>query len=493
MTVYLVGAGPGDPGLLTVRAADLLGRADAVVHDRLVDERVLALAPLDAVRHDVGKRPGGTIRQDEINELLCSLARDHSCVIRLKGGDPYVFGRGGEEALALQAAGVDFEVVPGVSSVNGVLAYAGIPVTHRGIATSYSVVTGHGADGSASGGPAPVDWEALARVGGTIVVLMGVAHRGEIARGLIGGGRAPSTPVAVIENGTLPRQHTVRTTLAGLGATDPGTPAIIVIGEVAGLDLGWFEARPLLGWRVVVTRSRHQASLLADRLAAAGAMPIEVPTIEIAEPSDGGAGLRAALARLAEFDWIAFSSANAVARVFAELPDARALGGIKVAAVGQATAGVLREHGVIADLVPEVAVAERLATAFGPAPKSGASVLVPQAARARAALVTGLTSLGYRVETVEAYRTIRPELDPAAAELLKGADAITFSSSSTVEGFLASFGARALPPVVASIGPITTETAKANGIEVAVQAGTASIEGLVEALAEFAAAHGRAR
>lgn len=493
MTVYLVGAGPGDPGLLTLRGAELLSRAEVVVHDRLVDERVLALAPRGAHRHDVGKRPGGPIRQDEINELLVSLARQHSCVVRLKGGDPYVFGRGGEEALALEAAGVEFEVVPGVSSVNGVLAYAGIPVTHRGLATSYSVVTGHGADGSATGGPVPVDWEALARVGGTIVVLMGVAHRDEIAKRLIKGGRVASTPVAVIEHGTLSRQRTVRTTLGALSATDPGTPAIIVIGDVASLDLAWFERKPLLGWRVVVTRSRDQASVLARRLAVEGALAIEVPTIEIADASDGGAALRAALARVTSFDWVAFSSANAVKRVFAELRDGRSLGGVKVAAVGAATAASLREHGIVADLIAEVAVAEGLAATFGPAPQDGCSVLLTQAAGARDALAAGLTSLGYRVETAEAYRTVHPPLDEATAGLLAGADAITFSSSSTVEGFLDAFGLGLLPPVVASIGPITTETATARGVDVAVQAKAASAEGIVEALAEFAAAHGRAR
>ncbi|MHB1987586.1 MAG: uroporphyrinogen-III C-methyltransferase [Acidimicrobiales bacterium] len=488
MTVYLVGAGPGDPGLLTVRAASLLGSAGVVVHDRLVDERVLALVPGGAPRHDVGKSPGASVRQDEINELLVRLAGEHRCVVRVKGGDPYVFGRGGEEALALQAAGVDFEVVPGVSSVNGVLAYAGIPVTHRGLAACYSVVTGHGAGASPDDGPAPVDWESLARVGGTIVVLMGVAHRGEIARRLIDAGRSGATPVAVIEHGTLSGQRTRRTTLAGLGGTETGTPAVIVVGEVAALDLSWFEDKALLGWRVVVTRSREQASVLSGLLAAAGALPIEVPTIEIAEPSDGGASLRAALSRLGEFDWLCLASANAVRRVFAELRDARDLGGVAVAAVGQATAAVLRELGIVADLVPGVAVAEELVSAFGPAPKGGSAVLIPQAKGARDALAAGLGRLGYAVETVEAYRTMDPFVDPETAELVRRADAITFSSSSTVKGFAAAFGLDALPPVVASIGPITSRTASDLGIGVDVEAKTSSVEGLVKALESFVAA-----
>jgi uroporphyrinogen III methyltransferase/synthase len=482
MTVYLVGAGPGDPGLLTVRAAELIASAGAIVHDRLVDDRVLALAPTGAEQHDVGKSPGGSIRQEEINELLVSLAARHRSVVRLKGGDPYVFGRGGEEALALQQAGVDFEVVPGVSSVNGVLAYAGIPLTHRGLATSYCVVTGHGADGSASGGPVPVDWEALARVGGTIVVLMGVAHRAEIAERLIAGGRPPGTPAAVVSHGTGPRQQTIRTTLAGLGSTDPETPAVIVIGDVASLDLAWFEARPLFGWRVVVTRSREQASTVAQLLREAGAEPIEVPTIQIADPADGGVALRDALSRLREFAWVAFASANAVHRVFAEIPDARVLGGVKVAAVGKATAASLATRGVRADLVPPVAVAEELAKAFGPAAPPGSRVLLPQAAGARDALGEGLRRLGYEVEAVEAYRTTHPEPSEDVASALKGAHAITFSSSSTVEGFVESYGRDLLPPLVATIGPITTQTAERLGIAVDAEAREASVEGLVAAL-----------
>ncbi|MHB8244609.1 MAG: uroporphyrinogen-III C-methyltransferase [Acidimicrobiales bacterium] len=485
MTVFLVGAGPGDPGLLTLRGAELLGSADAVVHDRLVDHRVLALAPTGASRYDVGKRPGGSVNQEEINQLLVALGRQHQSVVRLKGGDPYVFGRGGEEALALSAAGIAFEVVPGVSSVNGVLAYAGIPVTHRGLATSYSVVTGHLAGSSGGNGSIPVDWGALARVGGTIVVLMGVARRGEIADRLIAGGRSPATPAAVIERGTGSHQRTIRTTLGGLSATDPSTPAIIVIGEVASLDLAWFERKALLGWRVIVTRSREQASTLAVRLAEAGAEPIEVPTIEIADPSDAGLGLKQALVSLAHFDWVAFTSANSVRRVFAILRDARELAGPKVAAVGKATASALLEHGVVADLISPVALSEELAAAFGAAPAEGSRVLVPQAAGARDALSSGLASLGYEVEVVEAYRTVRPTtggLEQAAIQ----ADAITFSSSSTVEGFLSCYGRDHLPPVVVTIGPITTRTAEENGIHVDAEATESSVEGLVSALERVA-------
>ena len=270
MTVYLVGAGPGDPGLVTVRGAELMACAGAVVHDRLVSPAVLRLA-CSAELYDVGKRPGAAadrssagIRQAEINALLTELGRRLDVVVRLKGGDPYVFGRGGEEALALEAAGIEYEVVPGVSAINGVPAYAGIPLTHRGMSASFTVVTGHGADGTASGGPAPVDWDALGHLGGTLVVLMGVEHRAEIAARLMAGGRKPSTPVAVVEQGTLPGQRTTRTTLACLGELEAVAPATIVVGEVASLELSWYESKPLFGWRVAVTRDAR-AGLAAGR------------------------------------------------------------------------------------------------------------------------------------------------------------------------------------------------------------------------------------
>lgn len=490
MTVYLVGAGPGDPALLTVRAAELLAGAGALVHDRLVDERVLALAPASAPRFDVGKRPGSPVDQAEINQLLVRLAGEHDCVVRLKGGDPYLFGRGGEEALALSAAGVAYEVVPGVSSVNGALAYAGIPATHRGLAACVSVVTGHSAHGGEDAGP-PVDWDAIGRAGGTIVVLMGVAHRAEIAERLIAAGRSPATPVAVVQHGTTPRQATLRTTLAGLAATEPETPAIIVVGEVAALALGGSEDRPLLGWRVVVSRSRRQASRLSLALAAAGAIPVEVPAIEIAEAGDGGAALDAALRRITTFDWVAFSSANAVEKVFDRLVDAREFGGVRVAAIGGETARALADRGVVADLVPAVAVAEELAAAFGEAPSGGASVLVPQGDRARPALAEALGSLGYRVETVEAYRTVQPSLDPGARALVAGAHALTFTSGSTVEGLCSLVGPEALPPVIASIGPVTSRAITERGLRVDAQASRATVESLVEALAAYASGRPR--
>jgi len=483
MTVYLVGAGPGDPMLITVRGADLLRRADVVVHDRLVDERLLSLAPATARRVDVGKRPGDSAAQERINGLLVELAGRHDVVVRLKGGDPYVFGRGGEEALALERAGLEYEVVPGVSSVNGVLAYAGIPVTHRGLADSFTVVTGHGAGAGAISG---VDWDAMARVGGTIVVLMGVAHRAEMAERLIAGGRSPATPVAVIEHGTVRDQRTVRTTLGALFATETATPAIIVVGDVAELDLAWFERRPLFGWRVVVTRTQTQASILADQLAQRGAWPVELPVIEIAEPGDGGAALDVAAAELADYDWVVFTSANAVDALWHKVRDARALGRARVAAIGDGTASALAARGIVADLVPDRLVAESLLEAF-PAPDAlGARVLLPRAAVARDVLPDGLRERGYVVDVVEAYRTLRPELGPDALDALAGAHAVTFTSSSTVTGFLELAGRSSVPPVVACIGPVTAATARAEGLLVDVESPTHTVSGLVEALAGFA-------
>jgi uroporphyrinogen III methyltransferase / synthase len=501
VTVYLVGAGPGEAGLITVRGAELLGRADAVVFDRLVHPSLLELAPVGAELHDVGKRPGGRTSQELINDLLVELGRRHSVVVRLKGGDPFIFGRGGEEALALAACNLEFEVVPGVSAVNGVTAYAGIPLTHRGLSTAFTVVTGHGADGTAAGGPVPVDWDALAKIGGTIVILMGVEHRAEISERLVAGGRKPSVPVAVIEDGTLPTQRTIRTTLGALGDVAAGAPATIVVGDVASLDLAWYASRPLLGWRVVVTRTRQQASELSIALGNAGAAAIELPTIAVVDAADGGAQLRAAAGKLGSYSWVAFTSANAVDRLFAEVRDARAFGGVKVAAIGDATARALRGRGIVPDLVPGEFVSDALAEAFPLAPvgDSGAArpvaerVLLPQAALARDVLARVLRGKGFEVDVVEAYRTIRPEPAPELLAAVHEADAVTFTASSTVTGWVELLGRAALPPVVACIGPITAKTAREAGIEVTVEATEHSIHGLVAALSEYAAGAGRPR
>ncbi len=484
MTVYLVGAGPGDPGLITVRGAEVLGRADVVVHDRLAERSLLDLAPVGAERIDVGKRPGDPVHQDEINDLLVAQGRAGRCVVRLKGGDPFVFGRGGEEAEALAAADVDFEVVPGVTAAVAVPAYAGIPVTHRGVSTSFTVVTGH----SRQALDAEVDWDALARVGGTIVVLMGVAHRDEIARRLIAGGRPPTTPVAAVSWGTRPVQRSLRTTLAGLATADLAPPVTMVIGPVAQLDLAWFERRPLLGWTVVVTRARSQASSLVDRLRSAGAATVELPVISLTAAADGGTALRAAAERLDRYRWVVFTSANAVDALLGLVRDARAFGSARVAAIGTGTADALARRHLVADLLPERFVAEGLLDVFpDPAPDDragGGRVLLPRAADARDVLPKGLRAKGWHVDVVEAYRTerVRPSAD--ALEEVRSAQVVTFTSSSTVTGFVEVVDRGDVPPIVACIGPVTADTARSLGLHVDVVAGTHTIDGLVDALVE---------
>ncbi|MEA2716426.1 MAG: uroporphyrinogen methyltransferase / synthase [Actinomycetota bacterium] len=513
MTVYLVGAGPGDPGLLTVRGARVLATADVVVHDRLAEASLLDLAPTAAERIDVGKSPGGPVHQDEINALLVERGRAGQQVVRLKGGDPFVFGRGGEEAAALLAAGVPFEVVPGISAAVGVPAYAGIPVTHRGLSTSFTVVTGH----SRHAVDDDIDWEALARIGDTVVVLMGVAHRAEIAARLMRGGAPASTPVAAIRWGTRPDQRTVRTTLGELHACPLEPPVTMVIGQVAALDLPWFESRPLFGRRVVVTRARHQASGLGERLRAVGAEPVEVPTIEIADPDDGGRALRTAAAHVRDYDWVCFTSPNAVERFLACVRDARALGGVQVAAIGPGTAAALAAAGIVADLVPDRSLAEGLVDAFPPAadarpgepvtlqpPRGGQSVtssgaaagpgpspspvpgarrvLLPQAAGARPVLADGLAAKGWTVDVAHAYRTVPVTPPPDLLATAAKADAIAFTSASTVTAFLAAAGGAAVPPVVVCIGPVTAAAAEAEGLTVDVTAADHTLDGLVAAL-----------
>ncbi|HVM03632.1 MAG TPA: uroporphyrinogen-III C-methyltransferase [Acidimicrobiales bacterium] len=478
MTVYLVGAGPGDPGLLTVRGAEVLARADVVVHDRLANASLLDLAPPGAERIDVGKRPGGPVDQASINDLLVERGGAGLEVVRLKGGDPFVFGRGGEEALALMDAGVAFEVVPGVTSAVAVPAYAGVPITHRGLSTSFTVLTGH----SRHGDDQPTDWEALGRAGGTIVILMGVAHRDEFVPRLIAGGLSPDTPVVAVRWGTRPDQRSVRTTLARLPEVDLEPPVTIVVGRVAGLDVGWFDRRPLFGRTVVVTRARHQAPELVRRLEAAGAEVLVVPTIAVAGPSDGGAALDRAAARLHRYSWVVFTSTNAVERFLPRLRDARAFGSAHVAAIGPGTAEALARFGVVADLVPSRSNAEGLLEVFPDPPDGGGAVLLPRAAVARDALPDGLRARRWEVEVVEAYRT-QPVTPPGSvlAEVA-AADAVAFASGSSVTSFAAAAGAGCVPPVVVCIGPVTADAARRAGVPVTAVAARATLDALVDAV-----------
>jgi uroporphyrinogen III methyltransferase/synthase len=503
VTVYLVGGGPGDPGLLTVRALELLQQADVVVYDRLSQESLLDLAPARAECIDVGKAPGQARRsQDEINALLIERGKSGQRVVRLKGGDPFVFARGGEEAEALLAAGVDFEVVPGITSAIAVPAYAGIPVTMRHSSTSVTIVTGHEEPGAGEEGS--VDWRAVAQVGGTIVVLMGVARIARIAAALMAGGRSPDTPVAAIQWGTRPEQNTVRATLGTIANQTLATPSVIVVGEVAASDLAWYEKRPLFGRRIVVTRAREQASELVSKLTDLGAETMEVPAIELRDAADGGAALQQAATELDSYDWVILTSPNGARALLVALRtqglDARAFGRAHVAAIGPGTADALAAGNVLVDLVPPEFVAESLVDAFPDPPratrtarttrdKGAGRVLLARAAQARDVLPQGLRARGWVVDVVEAYRTEAARLDERRRASLADADLITFTSSSTVTRFLEAAGHEGLPPVVAAIGPVTARTARERGVRVDIEAEVHSIDGLIDAILVWAATH----
>jgi uroporphyrinogen III methyltransferase / synthase len=481
MTVYLVGAGPGDPGLITVRGAEILAGADVVVYDRLASPALLGLAPERAELISVGKAPGRVeMTQDAINAMLVERGLTGACVVRLKGGDPFVFGRGGEEAEALAAAGVGFEIVPGITSAIAAAAYAGIPVTHRGVSTHFTVVTGHEDPAKER---TDVDWEALARAGGTLVILMGAGHVADIAARLVAGGRSPETPVAAVRNGTRPDQHTLRATLATIGDAGVRAPSAIVVGPVAELELAWFESRPLFGRTVVVTRAREQASELRARLEQLGAAVIELPSIAI-EPLDFE------VPDLGRYAWVVFTSVNGVAAFFdrglltAGL-DARAFGSARVAAIGPGTAAALAECGIRPDLVPERFVAESLLDAFPRPSRAAERVLLARAEVARDVLPAGLGERGYDVDVLPLYRTVPAVPDPDALERVRqgDVDALTFTSSSTVSNFSDLLGTTPDPqPLVVSIGPVTSATAREHSLRVDVEASEHTIDGLVDAL-----------
>jgi uroporphyrinogen III methyltransferase/synthase len=481
MTVYLVGAGPGDPGLLTVRGADALRRADVIVYDRLVHPSLLDLTPAGAERVYAGKAPAAAeMDQSDINALLVERGGAGQTVVRLKGGDPFVFGRGGEEAEALAAAGVPFEVVPGITSAIGAPAYAGIPVTHRGVSTHFTVVTGHEDPAKGTG---DVDWEALAKSGGTLVILMGAGRVGDIGAQLMAGGLPPDTPVAAVRNGTRADQQTVRATLATVADAGVQAPAAIVVGDVAALDLSWFESRPLFGHAVVVTRAREQTSELARRLEGLGAEVIELPAIAIER-------IDFAIPSLDRYRWLVFTSANGVHAFFEYglTPmglDARALASVRIAAIGPGTAAALAGRGIRADLVPDRFVAESLLDAFPPAAADDERVLLARAERARDILPVGLSERGYEVDVLAVYRTVTATPDSGVLERLRSGDvdALTFTSSSTVTNLCDLLGELPDPqPLVVSIGPVTSKTAKERGLRVDVEATEHTIDGLVDAL-----------
>jgi len=494
--VYLVGAGPGDPGLITVRGRQLLARADIVIYDYLASPRLLACARKDAELIYVGKKAGAhTLKQEEINDLLVARASEGATIVRLKGGDPYVFGRGGEEALDLVAAGIDFEVVPGVTAGVAAAAYAGIPVTHRKLASNLGLITGHETpdkDGS------DLDYEALARWKGTLGFYMGVRNLAPICENLVAGGLDPTTPAAIIRWGTTSRQRVLTATAADLPdkAVEAGftPPSIILIGQVVSLreKLNWFEARPLFGRRIVVTRARSQASRLSARLESLGADAVEMPAIRIEPPTDP-APLDAAAAGAANFDWIIFTSANGVDGFFDALAraglDSRALHANKLCTIGPATAARLGHFGLRPDLQPQKFVSTEIVKALSAAEDlDGVKILCPRADIAPPAMVEALAAHGADVTEVTAYRTVP---DGAGAErvtdMLGGNDVhwITFTSSSTVKNFFNVVdpdAVRASDVRLASIGPMTTATLAEAGFEPDIEADSHTIPGLVEAI-----------
>ena len=502
MKVYLIGAGPGDPGLLTIKGKDILEKADVVVYDYLANDALLGYARPDAERIYVGKVAGNhALPQDGINRLIIEKAKEGKTVARLKGGDPYIFGRGGEEAEELLDAGVPFEEVPGISSTIAGPAYAGIPLTHRNFSSSVTLITGHENPDK----PGSVhNWKALAASANTLVFVMGMKNLPDIARNLIEAGLSPDTPAALVHWGTTAKHRSLAATLGTLheeGVRQGFTnPSVIIVGKVVTLRdrLNWFEQKPLLGRSVVVTRAREQASGLAAQLADLGAEVIQFPTIDI-KPLEDYSGVDAAVRSLGAYDWLIFTSANGVKcfweRLEAQGLDARALYGLRVAAIGPATAQAVRDHGIAPDFVPEAYIAESVAEGLIGLGMDGKKVLLPRAREAREVLPEELRKAGAQVDVLPVYETV-----PAAArrdEVLQRLeagtlDAVTFGSSSTVDNFFAQIPADTIRHQpegkrvkFASIGPVTTRTLAKYGFACDIQPGDFTIPALVKALAAY--------
>ena len=499
--VYLVGAGPGDPGLITTKGARCLEQAQVVLYDRLLDPSLLDLAPDSARRVFVGKeRNRQAMSQSQINQFLVDEGKAGNVVVRLKGGDPFVFGRGGEEALALAQNGVSFEVVPGVTSAVAAPAYAGIPLTHRGAASCFTVVSG---SEDPSKPNSSVNWEALARTGGTLVVLMGWQPLQSIFDTLIKEDMSPHTPVALVQWGTWPQQATVTGTLentVALGKTAGLRPPVAaVIGPVADLrqELSWFDQRPLFGKKVLITRSRTQASQFRLLLEELGAQPVEIPAIQTVDLEDF-TELDSALFRLGEFQWAIFASINAVDSVFERLrllgKDSRAFGSVKVGAIGPATSKALADRGITPDFVPSRSVSEVVLSELEGMDWTGVPVLLPAADIGRDALARGLSQRGAKVERIAAYRTIPTDgmAEKARSTLEQNVDFVTFTSSSTVQNLLSMLDGdrKALErSKIACIGPTTAATAEQMGLRVDLVAPVHTVQGLVDALVEHCATH----
>lgn len=497
---YLVGSGPGDPGLLTLRGAECIRDADVIIYDYLASAEVLNWARPDCEKIYVGKKAGiPTATQEEINELLLAKAGAGKKVVRLKGGDPFVFGRGGEEAEELAAEGIPFEVVPGVTSAIAAPAYAGIPVTHRSTSSSFYVVTGHEDPAKEA---SAIPWEALAHSGSTLIFLMGVKRLPKISRKLILAGMSPSTPAALVRWAATQRQETAVATLEKIALVaverNIRPPAVLVIGSVVDLRerISWFEKRPLFGKTILVTRAAEQASALCSGLRAQGAYPVELPAIAFERPPDLGP-LDSAIREVAGFDWLIFSSANGVRwfmkRVWETGGDVRSLAGPAVAAIGPATESALLKQGIRVESIPPKYVAEDLVRHLSGKEIRGAKFLLPRAQEARPALAEGLRKLGATVVDVACYRTVAAKADPSeAARLLEGGevDLMTFTSASTVrhtfrllEGVIPRDVIERVP--AACIGPITAEAARDMGLDVKVVSREYTTEGMIRSLISF--------
>ena len=508
--VYLVGAGPGDPALITLRGKSLLERAEVLIYDYLASKKLLRYVPAGAELVYAGKRGGlqHTHTQDEINQLLIDHARRGKMVVRLKGGDPFIFGRGGEEAEALYDAGIAFEVVPGVTSATAAATYAGIPITHRAYTASVSFLTGHEDPGKECSN---IDWASLAACGGTLAVYMGIKNLPMITENLIKHGRAATAPVAVVRWASTPEQQTVTGTLADIcdKVREVGIkpPALVVIGEVVRLreKLDWFGKKPLFGKRIAVTRSREQASELVAQLEEAGAECLEYPTIHV-EPLESYSSLDEELERIGEYHWIVFTSLNGVRyffeRLFAKGMDARHLKGPSIAVVGKSTASLLRGYGLRADLLPKEFTAEGLAEALLDTGVGGRNILIVRAKVGREILPETLRGAGAQVMVAPVYQNMPPPgaRDALVADLEAGRiDAITFTSSSTVKNFVDLVGAASHEELakllhrvrIAAIGPITGKTITDHGLTVDIQPEQYTIEALVAAVAAyFSGGHG---
>ncbi len=494
--VFLVGAGPGDPELITLKAKKLIEKAEVLVYDYLANEELLNFAPEKAEKIYVGKKGGAhTLPQEEINKLLVKKAKEGKLVVRLKGGDPFLFGRGGEEAEVLAEKGIPFEVVPGITSAIAVPAYAGIPVTHRNFTSTLAIITGHEAEGKEE---SSINFEALSRLG-TLVFLMGMKNLPFIAKRLVECGKSEETPVAVIRWGTTEKQKTVVGNLKNIvervKEARLTAPAIIVIGEVVKLrdKLSWFEKRPLFGKRILITRTRKQASKLSEKLSELGARCYQVPTIEIKPLKNPE--IAEEIRKLESYNWLIFTSENGVEvffeRLFEENLDTRALSGVKIAAIGSGTKKKLLNYGIKADVVPDGSFTqEGLLEAFDSVDLAGKRVLIARAKKARNVLPKGLEERGAFVKVLPVYETICPEdsREKLIGLLKEGVDVITFTSSSTVENFFKLLGEEKelLSGVkFASIGPITSQTLKEYGFEPHIEAEVHTIDGLVEAILRY--------